>query len=105
MRRTSAVSSRKGQGSSLVTSSTLRVRRWELGTAVRYVHLDVTDASQWGQAVQTAESEFGPVTLLVNNAGNVAFGGIDSMTPEDFRRVIDSISPGRGLACMRRWHP
>ncbi len=33
----------------------------ELGTAVRYVHLDVTDASQWGHAVQTAESEFGPV--------------------------------------------
>ncbi|NDB22431.1 MAG: SDR family oxidoreductase, partial [Proteobacteria bacterium] len=43
----------------------------------------------WEGAVQTAESEFGPVTLLVNNAGIVAFGGIDSMTPEEFRRVID----------------
>ncbi|NBX48008.1 MAG: SDR family oxidoreductase [Chloroflexi bacterium] len=61
----------------------------ELGTSVRYVHLDVTDLSHWEGAVQTAESEFGPVTLLVNNAGIVAFGGIDSMTPEEFRRVID----------------
>lgn len=61
----------------------------ELGTTVRYVHLDVTDASQWGHAVQTSEREFGPVTLLVNNAGIVAYGGIDSMAPEDFRRVID----------------
>lgn len=61
----------------------------ELGTAVRFVHLDVTDASQWARAVQTAESEFGPVTLLVNNAGIVAYGAIDSMSPDDFRRVID----------------
>ena len=61
----------------------------ELGTSVRYVHLDVTNLSHWERAVQTAESEFGPVTLLVNNAGIVAFGGIDSMTPEEFRRVID----------------
>lgn len=61
----------------------------ELGTSVRYVHLDVTNLSHWERAVQTAESEFGPVTLLVNNAGIVAFGAIDSMTPEEFRRVID----------------
>lgn len=41
----------------------------ELGDWAYYVHLDVSDIAHWQTAVQTTESRFGPVHVLVNNAG------------------------------------
>jgi 3alpha(or 20beta)-hydroxysteroid dehydrogenase len=61
----------------------------ELGDSCTYVHLDVTDDDQWREAVATAERVYGPVGLLVNNAGIVAYGPCDLMPPEEFRRVIE----------------
>ena len=61
----------------------------ELGDVVRYVHLDVRSDDDWKAAVATAEREFGPVTLLVNNAGVLAAAPIEAMDPDEFRRVID----------------
>lgn len=61
----------------------------ELGDAVRYVHLDVTEEGHWNEAVATAEEAFGPVGLLVNNAGVVVFGTVADMAPAEFRRVVD----------------
>jgi 3alpha(or 20beta)-hydroxysteroid dehydrogenase len=61
----------------------------ELADAVRYVRLDVTDEAQWANAVALAESELGPVGVLVNNAGIVTWGTIEEMSPDDFRRTID----------------
>ena len=61
----------------------------ELGESCVYVHLDVTNESDWQEAVGVAERQFGPVNLLVNNAGIVSFGPCDLMPPEEFRRVID----------------
>lgn len=61
----------------------------EIGGSVRYVHLDVTNDDDWIAAVDAAESEFGPIGLLVNNAGIVSYGAVDVMEPDEFRRVID----------------
>lgn len=61
----------------------------DIGDSVRFVHLDVTRDDDWKNAVATAESEFGPVSLLVNNAGIVSYGDIADMDPADFRKVID----------------
>ena len=61
----------------------------ELGDASVYVHLDVTQSDHWEQAVETAERDYGPIDLLINNAGIVSFGPIDQMPPDEFRRVID----------------
>ena len=41
----------------------------ELGANARFVTHDVTKAEDWGPVVSVAESAFGPVTVLVNNAG------------------------------------
>ncbi|KQX65434.1 glucose 1-dehydrogenase [Streptomyces sp. Root1310] len=41
----------------------------ELGARALYVRLDVTDESSWSAAVQAAEEHFGPLSVLVNNAG------------------------------------
>jgi 3alpha(or 20beta)-hydroxysteroid dehydrogenase len=61
----------------------------ELGEDCVYVHLDVTDDAQWEEAVALTERQFGPVSLLINNAGIVSFGPCDVMTPDEFRQVID----------------
>jgi len=60
-----------------------------LGDKAMYVHLDVTKEDDWKYAIQAAEREFGPISLLVNNAGIVAFGPVDKFEPADFRHVID----------------
>ncbi len=41
----------------------------ELGANARYIRHDVTDAAGWDAVVKEAESFFGPVNVLVNNAG------------------------------------
>jgi len=61
----------------------------ELGDAMVYTHLDVTDEQQWRDATEVAESRFGPIKHLVNNAGIVSFGSIESMEPDVFRRTIE----------------
>ena len=61
----------------------------ENGGSARYVHLDVTKDEDWKDAVAAAEGNYGPVSLLVNNAGIVAYGPVDVMEPDEFRRVID----------------
>jgi 3alpha(or 20beta)-hydroxysteroid dehydrogenase len=61
----------------------------ELGDAVMYRHLDVVDADGWATIVAQAEEAWGPVKVLVNNAGIVMFGPIDTLAPADWQRTID----------------
>jgi 3alpha(or 20beta)-hydroxysteroid dehydrogenase len=60
-----------------------------LGDAARFVHLDVTDAAQWVAAVGVAVEAFGPVSVLVNNAGVLIFGPLQSLTAEQLQRSLD----------------
>ncbi|MFP3901622.1 MAG: glucose 1-dehydrogenase [Acidimicrobiia bacterium] len=60
----------------------------ELGDAAAFVHLDVTDEAQWDAAVSRAGELFGPVTVLVNNAGVLMFQAIHTTDPADFDRVV-----------------
>ncbi|MFC9946761.1 SDR family NAD(P)-dependent oxidoreductase [Streptomyces pratensis] len=41
----------------------------ELGDRALAVHLDVTDEDSWNAAVTATEDRFGPLSVLVNNAG------------------------------------
>ncbi|WP_457034082.1 SDR family oxidoreductase [Kitasatospora sp. P5_F3] len=61
----------------------------ELGVPARFRHLDVTDPAGWTALLAEAEEAGGPVSVLVNNAGVLAFGTIEEQAPEDFRRVLD----------------
>lgn len=60
-----------------------------LGDAAIYRHHDVTSDADWIAAVSLAESQFGPINHLVNNAGIVTFGAIEKTDPDAFRRTID----------------
>jgi 3alpha(or 20beta)-hydroxysteroid dehydrogenase len=61
----------------------------EIGESARYVHLDVTEADEWDAAVALANSEFGGLTSLVNNAGIVALGKIGKFDMAKWQKVID----------------
>lgn len=60
----------------------------EIGDAAVYTHLDVTDEGQWADAVALAERTFGPVTVLVNNAGILLFQAVHKTELDDFDRVL-----------------
>jgi 3alpha(or 20beta)-hydroxysteroid dehydrogenase len=59
-----------------------------LGDDAAYLHLDVTDEANWRSVVAEAEARFGPVTVLVNNAGVLSWGPLDGIPVEEFERVM-----------------
>jgi 3alpha(or 20beta)-hydroxysteroid dehydrogenase len=60
----------------------------EIGDAAIYLHLDVADEAAWQATVKAAEEAFGPVTVLINNAGILHFQALHKTTLEDFDRVM-----------------
>lgn len=61
----------------------------EIGSGAAYHRLDVTDEEQWRRALDDAEAEFGPLAVLINNAGVLASGAIDTQAPALFRHVLE----------------
>ncbi|MCR9097193.1 MAG: glucose 1-dehydrogenase [bacterium] len=61
-----------------------------IGSAARFARLDVVASEDWSRVVDFAEAEFGPVDVLVNNAG-IAPAGSDLATTDEalMRKVID----------------
>jgi NAD(P)-dependent dehydrogenase (short-subunit alcohol dehydrogenase family) len=59
------------------------------GDAALAHRLDVTDRAGWQEARRAAESSFGPVEILVNNAGIApAVTDLVDMSPEHFDRLV-----------------
>lgn len=52
------------------------------------VHLDVQDERSWADAVRGAQSRFGSIDGLVNNAGIGASGLIEDTSYDEFMRII-----------------
>src|SRR5207245_5588957 len=63
------------------------------GEAV-FVRLDVTNEADWQQAVATAESRFGTLHILVNNAGVSGHGRVEDTPAEEWDRVMDINAKG-----------
>jgi 3alpha(or 20beta)-hydroxysteroid dehydrogenase len=79
-----------------------------LGDVAAYRHMDVTSEEDWEAAVADAETRFGPLTILVNNAGILDFGPVHQQDVARFRAVIDVNLTGTligikvGAASMQR---
>jgi len=58
------------------------------GGKAAFIHLDVTDAENWSNAVADAVARFGKLTTLVNNAGIFHPGGIVDETQHGWDRMI-----------------
>lgn len=61
----------------------------ELGTNAMFFNLDVSDADGWNEVVKFTEANFGPINVLVNNAGIGIFKMMDDLTEADFRKTLD----------------
>src|ERR1700694_962529 len=61
----------------------------ELGAHAIFSRLDVTSDRDLAAAVAGAADAFGPVSVLINNAGIVRFGVIAETEPAVWRQVID----------------
>jgi 3alpha(or 20beta)-hydroxysteroid dehydrogenase len=60
----------------------------ELGDAARYLHADITEEDDWSEAIALVESEFGPLTTLVNNAAILHIAPIEFTSVDDYMRVV-----------------
>ncbi|MFG6444244.1 glucose 1-dehydrogenase [Microbacterium sp. P06] len=61
----------------------------ELGERARYHHLDVADETQWAAFMEYTEAEFGPISVMVNNAGIGGVGTpVETSTLEGWRRTL-----------------
>lgn len=86
-----------GEGAKVVVADVLdaegrrvadEINRAESGHAI-YVHLDVTQASDWGNAVASAERSFGALHILINNAGILSLAGVEQTTEAEWQRIVD----------------
>lgn len=68
------------------------------GTNAHFVKLDVTKTDDWAAAVDEAERRFGPISILVNNAGVLAPSArIIDYDPADWQHVIATNLTGNFL--------
>ncbi|MGI8387561.1 SDR family NAD(P)-dependent oxidoreductase [Robertmurraya sp. P23] len=61
----------------------------ELGKQVKFYKHDVSISAEWEAIVADIEATFGPINVLVNNAGISIMKPILEMSEEEYRRVID----------------
>lgn len=60
-----------------------------IGSGAVPVRLDVASEADWAGAVDRCSTEFGGVDVLINNAGIVAVGTVDTTALEEYRRVVE----------------
>lgn len=61
----------------------------ELGDNARFIRLDVSDEADWKAAVTFTEEEFGPVTVLVTNAGIADQVPFEELDVDRFQKTLD----------------
>ncbi len=59
----------------------------ELGEAATFVHMDVSEQSDWNTAIARAQ-QLGPLNVLVNNAAVVHMAALTDTTDDDYLRVF-----------------
>ena len=60
----------------------------KLGDAAKFIQHDVSKPEDWERVIATTEAAFGPVSVLVNNAGIAVIKPFDDMTFEEYQHVI-----------------
>jgi 3alpha(or 20beta)-hydroxysteroid dehydrogenase len=71
----------------------------ELGDACTAIHLDVTDPADWATAVAATEDAYGPLDVLVNNAGILRLMMLEHEDAEEFLRLyrVNALGPFLGM--------
>lgn len=67
----------------------------ELGERVRFSRLDVAAPGDWERAIAETEAAFGPVNILVNNAGHSGYRkSLSDLSLEEYRHVCATNQDG-----------
>lgn len=61
----------------------------ELGANVKFIKHDVSSEADWRNVVEETEKIFGPINILVNNAGVFITGMIADLSLEGYMKVIN----------------
>lgn len=61
----------------------------DLGEDALFVELDITDEVSWEKLVKETEDKFGPISVLINNAGIANGTPLETTSVADFKRMID----------------
>jgi 3alpha(or 20beta)-hydroxysteroid dehydrogenase len=75
----------------------------ELGENARFIKADVTSLDEWRRVVDEAEAAFGPITVLVNNAGIIGpLADPVALEEEDYLWVcaVNQHSQFYGMKCV-----
>jgi 3alpha(or 20beta)-hydroxysteroid dehydrogenase len=60
----------------------------ELGDSAYFCHHDVSDEASWTALVEEANERFGPVNVLVNNAGILRFGEVEKQDMDEYDLLV-----------------
>lgn len=66
-----------------------RMQALNLGENVICAQVDVTDRPKLIEAIDNAVAKYGPVDCLVNNAGVMLLGKVQTQNPEEWQRMFD----------------
>ena len=85
---------RRGASVAILARDAEELRRAEsdlrsLGGEVLAIPCDVTDAKQVDSAVEQVREQLGRISVLINNAGWIAVGPMETLTIEDYRHSLD----------------
>ena len=72
----------------------VEAERNETGGEAKYIHLDVTNESEWETAVKESVNSYGKLDILVNNAGISIGKNVEETTLEEWDLVQDVNSKG-----------
>ena len=65
-----------------------------IGKDCVFIEHDVTSAKDWDRVIQEGEKHFGPISVLINNAGIVIQKPLDQLTEEEFTKLNDINTKG-----------
>lgn len=61
----------------------------ELGEKALFIKHDITSAEDWENVVSETEKKFGPIHILVNNAGISMNKSLLTITEKEYRKIVD----------------
>jgi len=73
----------------------------DIGSSALFRRHDVADEGGWAEVVELARKNFGPPTVLINNGGVGAYGGIHEIETDYMRRIMETNFMGSffGMSC------
>ena len=73
----------------------------ECGERAVFVRHDVTSEADWRTAITTAQERFGPLDILINNAGILIPGSIVTATLAQFRQLMQVNAESCFIGCQQ----